>query len=176
MMEEQRTNWTIWIVLGAIVVLLIGCAMGAMAGGLVGYMAGRSAAARVQPPPGPAPLHRIPAPEMPDTLPMHGALVVEVIPDSPAEQAGIRIGDVIMAVEDRALDEGHTLADAVTQYDPGEEIQLHIYREGRRGVAQVTLGRHPELGGETAWLGVGYRNLSEEPMVPDIPRRFERPG
>ncbi len=175
-MKEQRTNWTIWIVLGAIVVLLIGCAMGAMAGGLVGYMAGRSAAARVQPTPVPVPVPRQEMPQMPDTLPMHGALVVEVISGSPAEQAGIRIGDVIMAVEDRALDKDYTLVDAVTQYDPGDELLLHIYREGRRGVARVTLGRHPELGGETAWLGVGYRNLSEMPMFPETPRRLERPG
>ena len=173
-MEEQRTNWTIWIVLGAIVVLLMGCIMGAMAGGLVGYMAGR-ATARVQPVP-PAPIPRQQMPQMPDTLPMYGALIVEVIPDSPAERAGIRPGAIVMAVEDRALDEEYTLIDAVTQYEPGDEILLHVYHEGRREAVQVTLEGHPELGDDVAWLGVAYRSLGRLPMNPEMPRRFERPG
>jgi membrane-associated protease RseP (regulator of RpoE activity) len=174
-MEERRTNRTIWIVLGGIALLLVGCILGAMAGGLVGYMAGRAAAPRLQPFP-PAPLPRQEFPQMPDTQMMYGALITEVVPDSPAERAGMRSGDVVMAVEDRALDEDYTLVDAVTEYDPGDEIVLHVYRGGRMEAVQVTLGAHPELGDDVAWLGVAYRPMGRMPLNPQVPRGFEMPG
>jgi membrane-associated protease RseP (regulator of RpoE activity) len=168
-MQEEKRRWTLWIVLGVIVALLLGCIMGTMAGGLVGYMAGR-ATARVQPVP-PAPV-----PETPDRpLRDSGALVVEVVADSPAEQAGIIPGDIILAVEERALGVDYTLAEAIAQHNPDDVILLHISRQGRIGAVQVRLGHHPELD-DTAWLGVGYRTIGEMPLNPRMPRGFERPG
>ena len=190
-MDEQKTNWTLWIVVGAIAVLLLSCAMGALAGGVAGYLTGRSAAQQRQPSPIPfewpreiAPQPLVPEPRLPDApqipdIPMMrgaGALVVEVVENSPAERAGIEVGAIILAVDGRVLDGDYTLAEAIARHDPGDVVELTLSRYGRTETVQVTLERHPERGGETAWLGVGYRNLGEMPMRQQTPRRNELPG
>ncbi|MBC7238176.1 MAG: PDZ domain-containing protein [Chloroflexi bacterium] len=184
---ETRTNWTLWIILGAILVLLISCAAGALAGGVAGYLAAKSMAQRlaeaapseVPPIRVPWPLDRkpeSPTPEIPwpEAMPMRpgAALVVQVVEDSPAERAGIRVGDIILAVDGQNLSEELSLTEAIAEHDPGDRIELTIFRQGRERTVEVRLGRHPERGGETPWLGVTYQTLGGRFRFDEMPRRF----
>ena len=80
-----------------------------------------------------------------------GALVAEVTPDSAAEKAGIAIGDVIVRINDRDVDTGRTLARIVGALNPGETVEVELYREGRRQTIDVELGQRVE--GQQASLG-----------------------
>ena len=96
-----------------------------------------------------------------------GALLTEVVSDSPAEEAGLQVGDVIVAVDGQAIDVEHSLADLIAGYKPGDRVMLEVMRPGEES-REVTakLGEHPD-DEEKAYLGIQY--------VPSAPVRvFER--
>ncbi len=69
-----------------------------------------------------------------------GVYVVEVIPQSPAAQAGLRHGDIIVQIDATPLDEQHPFINALFDHQPGETITLKVYRGRRPLDLQVTLG------------------------------------
>jgi len=72
-----------------------------------------------------------------------GALVTAVQTGSPAGHAGLRVHDVIVKVNDQAIDDDHPLKDVLRQYAPGAKVSMAVYRGGRNQALQVTLGTHP---------------------------------
>jgi membrane-associated protease RseP (regulator of RpoE activity) len=94
-------------------------------------------------------------PGIPYGVPMWGAVVVEVVEDSPASAAGLREGDVITALDDQPVVGPGSLVEMIARRDPGDEVELTVYRlvgRVRRGI-EVTLGEHPDEQG-VAYLGV----------------------
>lgn len=75
----------------------------------------------------------------------NGAYVVEggVVQGSPADEAGLRGGDIITQVEGQELNEDTVLGSVVTKYDVGEEISLTILRGGETRELQLTLEEFP---------------------------------
>ncbi len=69
-----------------------------------------------------------------------GALIDEVLSDTPAEQAGLEKGDVVVAVEGERVTDGKGLIVAIRSHQPGETIEFTFTRDGREQKARVTLG------------------------------------
>jgi len=69
-----------------------------------------------------------------------GAEIVHVLEGSPAERAGLQLGDVIIAVGDRKVDSPAELQAALAELDPEVVAPLHIIRYGRELLAPVKLG------------------------------------
>lgn len=59
-----------------------------------------------------------------------GALVAEVLPDSPAAKAGLKEGDVITAVNGQLIDNANNLTNTVTGVSPGTKLKLDVLRDG----------------------------------------------
>jgi serine protease Do len=68
-----------------------------------------------------------------------GAVVAEVRPDSPAEQAGLQRGDVITAVGGQDVTDAEAAANAIraATREPGKAVALRILREGRSAFVAV---------------------------------------
>jgi S1-C subfamily serine protease len=76
-----------------------------------------------------------------------GVLVLEVVPGSPAEEAGISPSDVIVAVDDEEVAEpGDLLAELRTR-DPGDTIDLTVLRGGDQQSVDVELGQARQVPG-----------------------------
>ena len=60
-----------------------------------------------------------------------GAKVMQVVPDSPAEKAGIHVDDVIARVNDKAIDSRETLINTIRAFMPGQEVRLAVKRGER---------------------------------------------
>jgi serine protease Do len=73
-----------------------------------------------------------------------GALVSDVSPDSPAEKAGIKSGDVILSVNGKEISGEENLRVTVSQLEPGSEATLKIIRNGVNKTIVVTLGALPD--------------------------------
>ena len=73
-----------------------------------------------------------------------GALVTEVIEDSPAAEVGLEPGDVITAVGDEKINSGADLVETVRRLSAGDRVRIEYYREGARRQADVRLAEHPE--------------------------------
>jgi serine protease Do len=74
---------------------------------------------------------------------VRGALVAGVVPDSPADRAGLRQGDVIVEWNGLEIDEPTDLSRAVARTEVGSEAEVVAVREGRRMEFTVQVGRRP---------------------------------
>lgn len=66
-----------------------------------------------------------------------------VLPNTAAAQAGLREGDIILAVNDQRLDGTVSLRQLLLQYRPGDTVELTILRDGQEQRVSVTLGERP---------------------------------
>jgi Do/DeqQ family serine protease len=72
-----------------------------------------------------------------------GALVSEVSDGSPAEKAGVRRGDVILAVNGQAVRDSNGLRNTVSRLKPGTTVQLTLLRGGQEKQLSVQLAEMP---------------------------------
>ncbi|MGH7263423.1 MAG: PDZ domain-containing protein [Candidatus Rokuibacteriota bacterium] len=73
----------------------------------------------------------------------YGVMVVDVIEDAPAEGAGLRNGDLIVAIDDRPVVETRALQRIVGATAAGREVAVVVLREGRRRALRVRVGAMP---------------------------------
>jgi serine protease Do len=83
--------------------------------------------------------------DLPD---QNGALVGDVLPDAPAAKAGLKSGDVIVAINDKLIEDAHTLQLTVSQISPGTSVAVKIIRDGLNKTVNVTLAELP--GGDSS--------------------------
>jgi S1-C subfamily serine protease len=68
-----------------------------------------------------------------------GALVALVIGESPADRAGLQVGDVITEFEGRPIRGKHELFFRVAEIEPGRTVKLKVLRDKKAQEASVTL-------------------------------------
>jgi S1-C subfamily serine protease len=73
-----------------------------------------------------------------------GNTLPAIAPDSPAEKAGLKAGDVVLEIEGISVDAEHPLDALLTSYAPGQAVQLTVLRDGSQIQVSVTLGTRPE--------------------------------
>lgn len=75
----------------------------------------------------------------------YGAYLSYVYPSSPAAEAGLRIFDYIIEVEKKVLKKSFRLSDALSDFDPGDQIQIAYLRNGIVKETKVRLRRRSEV-------------------------------
>jgi S1-C subfamily serine protease len=73
----------------------------------------------------------------------NGEVIGQVVPGSPAQQAGLRAGDIIAAINGQPLTDESTLPQILSQHQPGDVLTLSIVRGGQQQQVQLTLGQSP---------------------------------
>ncbi len=73
----------------------------------------------------------------------NGAAQAGVVPNGPADQAGVHQGDVVVAIEGQPIDTEHPLDSVLTQFAPGTAVTLSVLRDGQKLDLKVTLGTRP---------------------------------
>ena len=73
-----------------------------------------------------------------------GALVSEAQDNSPGKAAGIKPGDVIVAVDGKTVDGPRELARLVGNTAPGKEVEVTLWRNGKSENVKLTLGELPK--------------------------------
>jgi 2-alkenal reductase len=69
--------------------------------------------------------------------------IAGVQPGTPAAEAGVEDGDIIVSVEGKVIDDGHPLDATLAQFSPGETVSLEVLRAGEQITLEVTLGTRP---------------------------------
>ncbi|MCB1770088.1 MAG: DegQ family serine endoprotease, partial [Candidatus Competibacteraceae bacterium] len=73
-----------------------------------------------------------------------GALVGQVLPDSPAQAAGVQVGDIIVAFNDQPVYQSSELPPLVGRIRPGSSAPLTLIREGKEQTLTIKLEELPE--------------------------------
>ncbi len=101
-----------------------------------------------QPPPpppalGPRPTGYVGAQLQDTTTPGNGALVVNILRGSPAETSGLKIGDLVVALNGEPVENSRHIVDQLSSFPPGAKVSLLIVRNGRNQKVRVVLGTRP---------------------------------
>ncbi|PCI95408.1 serine peptidase [Candidatus Aerophobetes bacterium] len=95
-----------------------------------------------------------------------GALVADVVEDSPASRAGVKQGDVILEVGGNLIKSPANIRNEVMLNEPGKVVTLKINRKGKIVLLQVTLGSYSKssqmMSENAQLLGITVENLSSE--------------
>jgi len=70
----------------------------------------------------------------------HGTLIVRVDPRSPAEQAGLNVGDIIVQIDSTPVNSTQQLQDVILKKDVGQTASLKIYRNNQQLTVKTKLG------------------------------------
>jgi serine protease Do len=100
-----------------------------------------------------------------------GVLVTRVLPGEPADEAGLRHGDIVVEVDGETVTDTRFLIDYVSAKGPGERVELDVLREGEPRSLTVNLTERPGQGedgeepeerreGGIDWLGIRYQDLT----------------
>lgn len=104
-----------------------------------------------------------------------GVYVESVVKDGPASKAGLRAGDVIVAVNGREITEMEQLVAIIGECSIGDTLQLRINRNGREMECDVYLGNKTAMDFEK----IEGQNITPEnspsPDVSDAPQDTQRP-
>jgi serine protease Do len=73
-----------------------------------------------------------------------GVKIMDVRPASPADEAGLQVGDVILAINDRKIGSRDELLQRLWQRRPGARVRFSIKRDGQDLDIEAVLGRNPD--------------------------------
>jgi S1-C subfamily serine protease len=74
-----------------------------------------------------------------------GALVMGIVPNSPAEESGIEEGDLIVSVGGEDVGSADDVTDILRERDPGETVEVGYIREGDNETLDLELGNRPPV-------------------------------
>ena len=70
----------------------------------------------------------------------HGALIASVMPGDPADEAGVKAGDVIIRLGDDEVKDSGDLLRKIAAFEPGSKLKFTVWRNGREKKLTATLG------------------------------------
>lgn len=104
-----------------------------------------------------------------------GAVVTEVVEDSPADEAGIKVKDVIVTVDGTKIRDSSHLKNVISSSSPGTRSEVEVIRRKRHRTIRVNLTELPQEGAvfasrerEAPKLGLNVQDVSEA-----LARRFQ---
>lgn len=109
-----------------------------------------------------------------------GILVAEVADDSPAQQADLKQGDVILSLNGTQLDDVADLRNRIAMIQPDSKVTLQLIRDGRKKSIDVVIGEQPSDFSRTAKGQEGPTNgslldkmgLSLQELTPELAEHF----
>lgn len=87
-----------------------------------------------------------------------GILVARVVPDSPAAAAGIKVGDILTAIDGERIDSARKLSRRIRRKEEGDSVRLELWRDGKAMTVFATIAERKrqvlELDDRFPWIRV----------------------
>jgi serine protease Do len=103
-----------------------------------------------------------------------GALISQVFEGSPAEKAGLKVGDIIVEIDGKKIKESQDVVREVLKRQIGQKIQFEVIRDGKRVEISVTTTQMPSMPTERKPVGPGkeWFGLRVTTVTPDMAKQL----
>jgi serine protease Do len=104
--------------------------------------------------------------------PARAAWVSQVLPNGPASQAGVHVGDIVTQIDKQKIETAADVVDYVSGQKVGDKVKLTLLRDGRPSTVQVSLGELPARPGEgpDAQVEKDKIGVQVQTLTPDMAR------
>lgn len=102
-----------------------------------------------------------------------GALVTEVVKNSPADKAGIKSGDIIIKIDGTAVESADDLPRYVASLKPGTRVEITVMRDKDEKKLNAILGKFEEPGLEAGKKSGDPLGLSVQEITADIAKKLK---
>jgi serine protease Do len=93
----------------------------------------------------------------------NGALIVEVVDDSPADKAGLKSGDIIIEFKGEKVKNEAQLRNLIASTRPDEKVKIIVFRDDQRKVLEAVIGKSKPVFGQLT-----EKLLNLPPAVPEV--------
>ena len=115
-----------------------------------------------------------------------GITISNVVAGSPAERAGLKVGDTIVSVDGKQVKNGDELVSDIASRKPGAKVALGYFRNGKKEEATVTVADRAKLfatrlgedeeNGEESTPKQSKMGMAVRPLTPDMANRLNVPS
>ena len=102
-----------------------------------------------------------------------GALVADVVKDSPAQKAGMERGDIVVSFDGKAITSAHELSRVVAGTAPNTKAKVEVIRSGKRQTVTVQVGTMPGEAEEETKVVAAELGLSVQTLTPELAEQFD---
>jgi C-terminal processing protease CtpA/Prc len=99
-----------------------------------------------------------------------GAIINEVVDESPADEAGLRDNDIVVSIDGSKIETADDLTTYVQDHAAGDIITIKVLRDGKEQELKVTLGKRPRqerrIEREYAFGVPGHPDVPDAPDAP----------
>jgi len=97
-----------------------------------------------------------------------GALITEVLEDSPAEEAGLKAGDVIISIDEEKVADADDVREVIEDSEPGDMVKIVVMRNKQEKSFSVEIGQTEE----PPWSWFSGKGFSPDIFMKAAPKRF----
>ena len=103
-----------------------------------------------------------------------GVYIAKVYEGDPADKAGIKVGDVIIMINDKTIDSSRDLTLMIASSSVGESVHVKLIRDGKKKTVKVKLGERPDQTSEMTNMKDGFDlfGFRLKQMDSDIAQKF----
>jgi serine protease DegQ len=86
-------------------------------------------------------------PELADSFKLgttKGVLITEVIRNSPAQKAGVQVGDILISIDDKAIESWRIMLDTISNFTPDKTVHIKLLRDEKTISLQAKIGTRPK--------------------------------
>ncbi|OCL83358.1 Do family serine endopeptidase [Arcobacter porcinus] len=105
-----------------------------------------------------------------------GAIILDVAPNTPASQSGLKRGDLVFSINDKKVKDRTTLQNIIASFKPNEKVVFGIERDKKDIKLEIVLGDRSSIEGVSKDEQNILNGLKISPITNDIARKYRLPN